>query len=106
MSHHTAATLAGLCAIGGIFGYIKGRSMPSLIAGLSFGTLYGVSTYLLKENREYGAELAAATSALLSGAMLPRGIRTRKPLPLALGTIGLLGTGYYSKKCYESRYGV
>ncbi|ORX91538.1 TMEM14-domain-containing protein, partial [Basidiobolus meristosporus CBS 931.73] len=106
MSHHTTATLAGLCAIGGIVGYFKGRSKPSLIAGLTFGTLFGVSTYLLKENREYGEELAAATSVLLTGAMLPRGIRTRKPLPLALGTIGVLGAGYYSKKCYESRYGV
>ncbi|KAK9765222.1 hypothetical protein K7432_006620 [Basidiobolus ranarum] len=106
MSHHPATTLAGLCAVGGIMGYVKGRSMPSLIAGLSFGTLYGASAYLLKENRDYGQELAAATSILLTGAMIPRAVSTRKPIPLALGAIGLLGAGYYSKKCYESRYGV
>ncbi|ORY01919.1 hypothetical protein K493DRAFT_312213 [Basidiobolus meristosporus CBS 931.73] len=106
MSHHPATSLAGLCAIGGVMGYVKGRSMPSLIAGISFGTLYGVSSYLLKENRDYGEELAAATSVVLTGAMLPRGFRTKKPVPLALGAIGLLSAGYYSKKCYESRYGV
>ncbi|KAJ3035074.1 hypothetical protein HDV00_004338 [Rhizophlyctis rosea] len=106
MSHHPAYTLAGLTAVGGIIGYSRTRSTPSLIAGLSFGALYAVSGYLLKENKDYGVELASATSLLLLGAMGPRAARTRKPVPTLLSVVGLAGAGYYGKKWYEFNYGV
>ncbi|KAI9103721.1 transmembrane proteins 14C-domain-containing protein, partial [Phlyctochytrium arcticum] len=101
MSHHTAYTLAGICTLGGYVGYTKTRSRPSLIAGVAFGALYAVAGYLLQNNLEYGAELATGTSVLLVGAMGPRALKTRKPVPAGLATLGLLGGAYYGRKVYE-----
>ena len=33
---HPAFTLSGLCAIGGIMGYARKGSFPSLVAGITF----------------------------------------------------------------------
>lgn len=41
-----SATYAVLVASGGILGYVKAKSIPSLVAGLSFGLLLGVGSYL------------------------------------------------------------
>lgn len=64
--------------------------------------------YLLKKNKDYGAELALANSVLLTGSAIPRIIKTgaRAPVPLALGAVGGLATFYYQKKFREFRYGV
>lgn len=64
--------------------------------------------YLIKENRDYGTELALGNSVLLLGSAIPRVIRTsgRAPVPIALGTTGALATWYYYKKMNEFRYGV
>ncbi|KAK6094248.1 hypothetical protein MT418_005324 [Batrachochytrium dendrobatidis] len=45
MSSHIAFSMAGICAIGGTAGYIKGRSIPSLVAGLGFGALMAGAGY-------------------------------------------------------------
>lgn len=37
---------AALVACGGIFGYVKAQSVPSLAAGLTFGILLGFGAYL------------------------------------------------------------
>ena len=75
--------------------------MPSLVAGLAFGTLYTASAKLINENKDYGVELATATSAVLGAAMLPRAIKTRKPVPVALSLTAVLGLTYYGHKLYE-----
>jgi uncharacterized membrane protein (UPF0136 family) len=98
MSHHLATTVAFLCSTGGLIGYIKGKSVPSLVAGLTFGTLYATSAYLISKNKNYGVELALLSSVLLSGAMVPRALNTRKPVPLLLGFLGVLSLAYYGKK--------
>lgn len=41
-----SATYAALVAAGGILGYVKAKSIPSLAAGLTFGTLIGTGSYL------------------------------------------------------------
>jgi uncharacterized membrane protein (UPF0136 family) len=33
-------TMAALCGAGGLFGYTRTRSVPSLVAGLGVGALY------------------------------------------------------------------
>jgi len=76
-----------------------------LIAGLAFAGLYGFNGYLLKNNRDYGIESTIATSTLLVGAMLPRAIRTRKPLPIGLASLGGLALAYYIRKWSEFAYG-
>ncbi|KAK6459999.1 transmembrane proteins 14C-domain-containing protein [Scheffersomyces coipomensis] len=100
---HPAFTLSGLCTIGGIIGYTRKGSLPSLIAGVTLGSLYGVSGYLLKQNGDYGLELAVFNSTVLLLAGLSRGVKTqfKKPLPLVLIGLGSLGTGYYLKKYNE-----
>lgn len=39
-------------------GYVKKRSVPSLLAGVAFGALYGYSGFLISENNEAGHDLA------------------------------------------------
>ncbi|KAL9544177.1 hypothetical protein MBANPS3_007755 [Mucor bainieri] len=101
MSHHPSYTLAGLCAVGGVAGFAKTRSIPSLVAGLGVGALYGAAGYLIQQNRDYGHETAVAASTLLGGAMIPRALKTRKPVPIALSVISLAAGGYYVKKVIE-----
>ncbi|KAL0934668.1 uncharacterized protein CTRU02_211467 [Colletotrichum truncatum] len=108
MAHHPSFTLAGLLAVGGTAGFLKTQSKPSLIAGLGLGAAYAYSGYLLKENKDYGAELALGNSIVLLGAGASRAIRTggRAPIPLALTVTGALATFYYQKKYREFTYGV
>ncbi|KAI3405903.2 hypothetical protein KGF56_001122 [Candida oxycetoniae] len=100
---HPAFTLSGLCAVGGLMGYFRKGSVPSLVAGIAVSTLYGYSGYLLKRNADYGIELALGTSGLLLLAGLSRAIPTsfQKPVPLLLVFLGGLSTGYYLKKYNE-----
>ncbi|KAK6330238.1 hypothetical protein TWF730_004733 [Orbilia blumenaviensis] len=98
---HPAFTLAALCAFGGTMGFIRTGSIPSLAAGLGIGAMYGYSGYLLKKNANYGIELAIVASLVLGGAMIPRAIKTRKPLPIAMSVLALTGGAYYIKKYRE-----
>lgn len=100
---HPAFTLSGLCAIGGFVGYIRKGSIPSLIAGSAISILYGSAGYLLKQNADYGLELALGTSAVLLVAGLGRAVPTKfkKPLPLVLTVLGGTSTAYYWKKYKE-----
>ena len=84
-------------------GYVKKGSVPSIVAGLTFSALYGSAAYLLKQNADWGLELAVGTSATLLLAGLGRAIPTqfKKPVPLALVVLGGLSTGYYVKKYNE-----
>ncbi|KAF3028876.1 hypothetical protein E8E15_007927 [Penicillium rubens] len=108
MAEHPSFTLAALLPAGGLAGYLKTRSAPSLIAGVGLGISYAYSGYLIKENRDYGTELALGNSVLLLGSAIPRIIKTgaKAPVPLALGATGLLASYYYQKKVREFRFGV
>ncbi|KAJ0348557.1 hypothetical protein COL154_006393 [Colletotrichum chrysophilum] len=108
MAHHPSFTLAGLLAVGGTAGFLKTQSKPSLIAGLGLGAAYAYSGYLLKENKDYGAELALGNSIVLLGAGASRAIKTggKAPIPLALTFAGAAATFYYQKKYREFRFGV
>lgn len=100
---HPALTLSGLCTIGGAIGYFRKGSVPSLVAGLTLGALYGYSGYLLKNNADWGLELALGCSSTLLVAGIGRAIPTRfrKPVPLMLVVLGGLSTVYYTKKYNE-----
>lgn len=64
--------------------------------------------YLIKENKDYGTELALGNSIVLLGSAVPRIVKTggRAPVPIALGAVGALATFYYQKKVREFRFGV
>ncbi|CAB4385881.1 hypothetical protein RhiirA5_273246 [Rhizophagus irregularis] len=106
MSHHPSYTMAVICGIGGIAAYSKARSMPSLIAGVGVGTLYGIAGYIIKKNKDYGHETALAASTILAFSMVPRAIKTQKPITLSLSVLSVGVGAYYAKKIYEYRVGV
>ncbi|ODQ67220.1 TMEM14-domain-containing protein [Nadsonia fulvescens var. elongata DSM 6958] len=98
---HPAFTLSALGAVGGIMGYVRKNSKPSLYGGLTVAAVYGTAGYLLKQNANYGIETAIAGSLLLLGAGIPRAIKTRKPVPFLLVGLGLASLGFYGKKYNE-----
>jgi hypothetical protein len=56
---------AGLCAAGGVAGFARRRSVPSLVAGLAVASLYAVAGNRIKTGGDKGIEMATAASILL-----------------------------------------
>jgi uncharacterized membrane protein (UPF0136 family) len=78
----------GLLTIaGGIIGYVKAGSLPSIIAGAITGILLLIAAWLLPENRLWGLGLALVTSLLLAGQFVPKFIRTGKVMPAGMMSI-------------------
>lgn len=100
---HPAFSLSALCAVGGLMGFARKGSVPSLIAGTTFSILYGYSGYLLKRNADWGLELSLGCSVALFAAGLGRSIPTgfSKPIPLVLLLLGGVSSAYYGKKYNE-----
>jgi uncharacterized membrane protein (UPF0136 family) len=73
-----------LTIAGGIMGYVKARSVASIIAGTITGALLIVAGYILSAHRELGLALALVTSAILAGQFIPRFLRTRRLMPAGL----------------------
>jgi uncharacterized membrane protein (UPF0136 family) len=95
--------MAGVCGGGGVAGYVKARSVPSLVAGLACGGLFLGSGLLIKQGENVkGHSAALLTSSALFGAMAPRALRTKKLMPA--GLVALLGAGsaaYHAKKTMD-----
>ncbi|KAK4251903.1 hypothetical protein VTI28DRAFT_2923 [Corynascus sepedonium] len=83
--------LAALTATGGAIGYIRTRSRPSLLAGTAVGLLYGLGGYRINNGEPYGVELSLLASLVLGGSAVPRAIRLRKPVPIALSLLAAYG---------------
>lgn len=84
-------------------GYIRKKSVPSLVAGLVFGGIYGYAGYLLKKNADGGLELALGASSIMLLTGVARGVpsKFKKPVPLVLTVLGGAGSLYYYKKYKE-----
>ncbi|XP_061777914.1 transmembrane protein 14C [Nerophis ophidion] len=74
---------AALVASGGVIGYVKAGSVPSLAAGLLFGGLAGVGAYQVS-NDPRNVWLSLATSGTLTGIMGKRFYGSRKFMPAGL----------------------
>ncbi|XP_063901896.1 transmembrane protein 14C-like [Zophobas morio] len=94
--------MAVVMAAGGTFGYLKSRSLPSLVSGLGFGLLYGVAGYL---HGEEGHIIAAGTSIAVLAVMGSRLRKTRKFFPAGFITgCSALCLGYNSYRLYGYYY--
>ncbi|KAG6012692.1 hypothetical protein E4U43_007692 [Claviceps pusilla] len=89
--------LAALTAGGGIMGYVKSRSVPSVIAGTAVGVLYGLGGYRIQNRQSYGVELSLLASIVLGGSAIPRAIRLRKPVPVLLSVLSAFGLVTFGK---------
>ncbi|UNI14575.1 hypothetical protein JDV02_001191 [Purpureocillium takamizusanense] len=88
---NSSYALAALTAGGGIMGYVRTRSVPSLVAGSAVGILYGIGGYRLQSREPYGIELSLLASIILGGSAIPRAIRLRKPVPVLLSVLSAFG---------------
>jgi hypothetical protein len=44
-------TMAGVLSLGGVMGYVKGKSMPSLLGGVGLGAGFAVAGWAIKQGR-------------------------------------------------------
>ncbi|KAE9977045.1 hypothetical protein BLS_001694 [Venturia inaequalis] len=88
MSQDQIALLVGfLVAGGGITGYVRTGSIPSVVAGCS----YVLGGLRIRNRQPYGVELALFASVVLAGSSIPRAIKSGKPLPSLLSLIAVFG---------------
>jgi len=85
-----SAAYAVLVATGGVIGYLKAGSIPSLVAGLSFGSVLGVGAYLTSVNPD-NYYLTFGTSTVLGSLMGYRFVNSGKFMPAGLIAILSLG---------------
>jgi len=76
-----------LTIIGGVIGYVKAGSLPSIIAGSITGVLLLIAGALLPEHRAAGLATAFVISLLLAAQFVPKFIRTGKAMPAGMMSI-------------------
>jgi uncharacterized membrane protein (UPF0136 family) len=76
-----------LTIAGGVIGYVKAGSMPSIIAGSISGILLLVAAFLLPDQRVAGLAIGLIVSLLLAGQFIPKFIRTGKAMPAGMMSI-------------------
>jgi len=84
MSEIPALTAGALSLIGGVVGFARKRSVPSLVGGLSVGGLYIWSGFALQDGRPYGLEGALGSSILLFLSSAPRFLKGSVPKIMSL----------------------
>ena len=85
-----SAGYATLVAAGGLIGYLKAGSIPSLVAGLGFGSVLGVGAYMTSVDPE-NYYLTLGTSAVLGSFMGYRFVNSGKFMPAGLITLLSIG---------------
>ncbi|KAA8648589.1 TMEM14 family protein [Aspergillus tanneri] len=88
---NSALTLSLLTSLGGIIGYARTGSIPSIAAGISVGAIYLYSFSRLRSGQSYGDELGLLASIVLGGSSVPRAIKTRKMVPVGLSLVAIYG---------------
>lgn len=100
----SALALSLLTSLGGIIGYSRTGSLPSIIAGVSVGLVYLLSFLRLRAGQSYGEELGLLASAVLGGSSVPRVIKTGgKPVPLVLSVLATYGLFVFGVAFREKR---
>jgi len=76
-----------LTIAGGVVGYVKAGSLPSIIAGLNTGVLLLVAAFLLPEHRAVGLATAFIVSLLLAAQFAPKFVRTGRVMPAGMMSV-------------------
>ncbi len=76
-----------LTIAGGVIGYVKAGSVPSIIAGAISGILLLVAAFLLPDYRIAGLVIGLFVSLLLAAQFIPKLIRTGKAMPAGMMSI-------------------
>ncbi|CAK9805611.1 Transmembrane protein 14 homolog [Anthophora plagiata] len=77
---------AATVAAGGVFGYVKAKSIPSLGAGLVFGSVLGYGAYQTSQDPS-NIKLSIATTMVLGGIMGFRYYNSGKIMPAGMLTL-------------------
>ncbi|KAL0953391.1 hypothetical protein HGRIS_004630 [Hohenbuehelia grisea] len=101
MSAYPAYVMGGLCVVGGITGFARTHSIPSLVAGVGVGLLYLWSATNIRNGTANGLEGAIGASALLFLSSLPR--VSKGPVPAILATTSAVSGLYYGNTYYVQR---
>ena len=76
-----------LVLVGGLMGWVKAKSKPSLVSGLIFGVLLILQGYWIWQGSASGVMQASVTTGLLAVVMGARFIATKKFMPAGLLTL-------------------
>jgi uncharacterized membrane protein (UPF0136 family) len=76
-----------LTIVGGVVGYVKAGSLPSIIAGAITGVLLLVAGWIFPTNRTAGLVIALVVSVLLAVQFVPKLVRTGKMMPAGLMSV-------------------
>ena len=76
-----------LTIVGGIIGYVKAGSLPSIVAGTITGVLLIIAATLLSDHRTVGLVTGLAVSLLLAAQFVPKLMRTGKVMPAGMMSI-------------------
>jgi uncharacterized membrane protein (UPF0136 family) len=76
-----------LTIVGGIVGYMKAGSKPSIIAGSITGILLLIAAFVLPQQRLVGLVIALIVSLVLAAQFVPKLIRTRRVMPAGMMSI-------------------
>lgn len=99
MAQHPTYTMGGLLAAGGVVGYLKTKSISSLMAGVTLGAGFGFAGYLLQKGEmTNGHGVALLVSSITMGAMGVRAVRTMKPLPVSIASLGAVSAAYHAHR--------
>ncbi len=98
--------MGALVSAGALYGYVKARSVHSLVAGVAIGGAFLGSASLIQSNRSLeGHGIAAAASVTLAAAMGARFATSKKVMPAgALAALGLVSSVYQIAK-FKQWYG-
>ncbi|KAF8967687.1 transmembrane proteins 14C-domain-containing protein, partial [Flammula alnicola] len=100
-SAYPAYVMGSLCIVGGVTGFARTRSIPSLVAGVGVGLLYLWSADSIRKGTPNGLEAALGASAILLLSSLPRVAKGPVPVVLALTSAG--AGLYYGTTVYNLR---